>query len=353
MNTYIQYIVKGQNTKIEGNNIKVSYNSTSKTVSFYEVKEEILKNFILLKTNEEIAKFINEYGNIFKEKVGTIRIERIKSEVNILNNIFRMITILQETNEAYDLMEKINNLDLEFLDIIIKDYMQQIGKMNEYDKEIFWKEDKYKAGNAIKEIQLIINNKYEVEKDNNKEYIFVGNYGIPLYDLKQDIYYILNTLMARILSNVELQIYYIEEEGSFKNKQNVNSLLEAMYIYVYNKLDTDNPIRHCNNPNCDKVLIGDNKRKIYCCDECRNKYNKKKGGKDPIQLLANSYKAKVYRAAKVGKINWNTAEDIYIKINEARNNLKKKQIEDIEEFQKVFDKIFKQYNIGTGAKEGK
>ena len=345
VNTYIQYTVKGLNAEINKDTIKLSYMNTSKPIPFFNVKKKIFKCFASIKNEKDIILFINEYGNIFKETRGNISLQKIKDEVEILRNIARMVTLLRKTEDANDLIEKIRNIDLEFLDNILRQYMEQLGTLDEYNNYDLWKNDKYKAGNAIKELLYITKNQYKIEKDSNEEYIFINLYGIPLYDLKNDVYYILNTLLIRILSNISLQTSYIQEEFTFRNTQKVNTLLEAIYLYAYNSLDTDNPIRNCNNPNCNKILIGEHIKKKYCCDRCRNNYNKKLSSNNSIKKLVAKYRQRAYYAYCNNKIDVTTQETIYKEILDARDKLHKNKIEEVEAYEKEFNKILKKYNI--------
>lgn len=341
MNIYIQYTVKGLNTNINGNTISLSYMKTSTPVPFHDVQVDVYTSFIHIKENTDVISFINKYGNIFKEQ--NISFNEVKNEAKILRNLVRMITILKKPKEAYDLMENIKKLNLHFLNTIIQKYMEQLGKLDEYNKFYFLKDDKYKAGYAIKELLYVIDNNYEIDKDDSDEYVFIGLNGIPIYNLKQDVYYILNTLFARILSHITLQTYYIEEEHTFRNIQKVNTLLEALYLYTYNRLDTDNPIRVCSNPNCDEIIISENKRKSFCSDTCRNRYNKNKNSNNPIELCINRYRQRAYRAYTNNIIDQFTQEQICQSLLETRDKLIKNNIPDIKIYEERFSKIIKQY----------
>lgn len=341
MNTYIQYTVKGLNTNINANTISLSYMKTSTPVPFHDVQVEVYKSFIHIKENSDVISFINKYGNIFKGQ--SISFNKVKNEAKILRNMARITTMLKKPNEAYDIIENIKKLNLHFLNSIIEKYMKQLGKLDEYNKFDFWKDDKYKAGDAIKELLYIVNSNYEINKDDSDEYIFVGLNGIPIYNLKQDVYYILNTLFARILSHITLQTYYIAEEHTFRNIQKVNTLLEALYLYTYNKLDTYNPIRVCSNPNCDEIIISENKRKSFCSDDCRNRYNKNKNSNNPIELCINRYRQHAYNAYRKDIIDQYTQEKINQDLLNKRNKLKKDNVQDIKIYEEEFSKILKKY----------
>lgn len=343
MDTYIQYTVKGLNANIKDNKIQLSFMKTSEPIPFFKIRDEISIKFKSLKTNEEIISFINSYGNIFKERNGSIDLQTLKDEVKILRNILRMITILKNVDDANDLIEKVKKLNLDFLDKKMQDYMQQLGKLEEYNNYYFWKNDKYKAGNAIKELKYAINNKYTIEKDNNEDYIFIGLHGIPLQDLKTDVYYILNTLFIRILSNVTLRLDYIDIKHNFRNSQQVHTLLEAIYLYVYNSLGTDNSIRSCNNPNCDNVLIGEHEKKKYCCDKCRNRYNKKINSYNPIEVCINKYRQRAYNAYCKNIVDQYTHKKIYQDLLNKRNKLLKDKVREINIYEKEFTKILEKY----------
>lgn len=339
MDTYIQYTVKGLNASIEDNTIRLSFMKASEPIPFFKIKKEIFIKFKSLKTNEEIISFLNSYGNIFKERNGSIDLQTLKDEAKILRNILRMITILKNVDGANDLIEKVKKLNFDFLDKKIQYYMQQLGKLEEYNNYVFWKNDKYKAGNAIKELKYVINNKYTIEKD----YIFIGLHGIPLQDLKTDVYYILNTLFMRILSNVTLQLDYIDIKHNFRNRQQVNTLLEAIYLYVYNSLGTDNSIRSCNNPNCDNVLIGEHEKKKYCCDKCRNRYNKKINSYNPIEVCINKYRQRAYNAYCKNIVDQYTHKKIYQDLLNKRNKLLSGKVQEINMYEKEFTKILEKY----------
>lgn len=341
MNTYIQYTVKGLNTNVDGNTITLSYMNTSKAVPFNKIQTEVYKSFISIKENSDIISFINKYGSIFTER--NISFNKVKHEVKILRDMARMTTMLRKSKEAYDLIENIKKLNLHFLNGTIEKYMKELGKLDENNQFDFWKDDKYKAGNAIKELLYVINNNYEIIKDNCEEYIFIRLNGIPIYNLKQDVYYILNTLFTRILSHITLQTYYVEEEHTFRNIQKVHTLLEALYLYTYNKLDTDNPIRVCSNPNCDEIIICENKKKSFCSDTCRNRYNKKKNSNNPIELCINRYRQHAYTAYTNGIINASIQEKIYQNLLAKRDKLKKDKIQDINVYEEEFTKILKKY----------
>lgn len=343
MKVCIQYAVQGLNANINQDIITLSYMKTSTPVPFSDVQSEVLKNFIAIQDYTDVISFINKYGSIFKRKYGDIRFQEIKNESEVLKNILRMITILKKTKQAYDLIEKIKTLNLYFLNDVIKEYMQQLGKLNEYNKIDFWKNDKYKAGDAIRELLYFTNNEYEIEKDEDNEYIYVGLNGIPIDDLRIDIYHILNTLFTRILSHVTLQTHYIEKDYNFINIQEVDSLLEAIYLYVYNSLDTDNSIRTCNNPNCDNIIINKNERQDYCCDACRNRYNKKKNSHNPIELCINKYRQRAYNAYANNIIDKYTQEKINQDLLNKRNKLLKDNVQDIKIYEEAFTKILNKY----------
>lgn len=343
MNSYIQYTVKGLNTNVNGDIISLSYMKTSKAIPFNEIQSEVLKSFNSIQEDKDVILFINKYGSILKKIDVNIKFEDVKNEAKISKNINNMITLLKNTKEAYDLMEKLKNLDLDFLKNIIEEYIQRLGQLDEYNKYDLWKEDEYKVNTAINELLFITKSKYEIKKEDTEEYIFVRLRGIPLADLKEDVYYILNTLFTRILSNITLQTYYIENENTFRNVQKVNTLLEAIYLSIYNSLDTDNPIRNCNNPNCNNIIINENIKKQYCCNECRNRYNKNKNSNNPIELCINRYRERAYNAYCKKIIDDSTQKQINLNLLNKRNKLKKDNIQDIRIYEQEFNKILEKY----------
>lgn len=119
--------------------------------------------------------------------------------------------------------------------------------------------------------------------------------------------------------------------------------MEALYLYTYNKLDTDNPIRVCSNPNCDEIIISENKRKSFCSDDCRNRYNKNKNSNNPIELCINRYRQHAYNAYRKDIIDQYTQEKINQDLLNKRNKLKKDNVQDIKIYEEEFSKILKKY----------
>ena len=174
--------------------------------------------------------------------------------------------------------------------------MMNIGRVQEYEEFSYWKDSEHKAGDAIKELIYYTSNKYIIEKvEEEVDYIFVGGNGTTLNEIILNIYYLINSLLSCVISNVLLKTSFDYENHKFIKYLKVNSLLEAIYLVTYNSLETEVPIRNCHNHNCFNVIVSQNNNKLYCSDECRSRANKRKGSLDDILKLTNAYKAVVYR----------------------------------------------------------
>lgn len=335
---YIQYIVKGKEARIINEQIVLSVNKNSKAESFELKKDEIIKKFSTINSNEDISSFINEYGYILKEDKGNVTI--FNEEVSAYRSGLKIIDILKNEKNIDIVLEKIRELNFQSIDNKLRRYMNKIGKIEEYQQETYFKDEEYKALDAIKELKSIINSNKCFIKD---EIIFIGHIGISIYEVWNDLYSILNSIMASVLSNITLKLDYSGmEQMKFIQGYKVNTLLEAIYLYTYNTLTKDSPIRNCHNIQCNNPIISTNAKKLFCSDQCRSKYNKNKNSKDEIEKLTNAYKQRLYRKYEKGEIAEEYQLKGYERINKIKKELIEKKVEEKSRFQKEYHKIIKE-----------
>lgn len=345
MNNQIIYVTIEKEIQLENGKIKILNKKNGKAQPFMSIYEEIIKSFSAINTDEDIINFIKCYGSINNNT--EISIEEFKEESKIYRMLLKMIDIVEIKNENSNIvLENIKKLDFKLIDNYIRRHMINIGKVQEYEEFSYWKDSEYKAGDAIKELRYYTSNKYIIENvDSNVDYVFVGGSGTTLNEIILNVYYLINSLLLCVISNVLLRTSFDYENHKFIKYLKVNSLLEAIYLVTYNSLETEVPIRNCHNHNCCNVIISQNNNKLYCSDKCRSKVNKTKGSLDEILKATNAYKAVVYRYYQKEKITVEEQEKIYNQINKAKEQLKSKKIETVEDYEKEYNKILEQNKI--------